>query len=120
MRTVAQLKEDKFLSLDDFVVLRKVGNGAFGMVLEVVKRDCGRHYAMKLQKKVLCQETFGDSWESVVSLEKQIMSTLDSPLLLHLAYAFQVINAIAIAVTISLALTHSSLPSYSPSLPPSL
>ena len=35
-------------SLDDFKVLRVLGEGGFGQVIEVVKRDCGVRYAMKV------------------------------------------------------------------------
>ena len=41
-------KEETDWSLNFFQVKRKLGEGGFGVVLEVVKRDCGKRYAMKV------------------------------------------------------------------------
>ena len=38
-------------SIEDFRVVRVMGEGGFGQVIDVVKRDCGCHYAMKVMQK---------------------------------------------------------------------
>ena len=35
-------------AMDHFKAVRVLGQGGFGQVLEVVKRDCGKRYAMKV------------------------------------------------------------------------
>jgi len=42
-------KENIVPTLDDFKVVRVLGEGGFGQVIDVVKRDCGVHYAMKVK-----------------------------------------------------------------------
>ena len=37
-------KEGHIPTLDDFKVIRVMGEGGFGQVIDVVKRDCGVHY----------------------------------------------------------------------------
>ena len=49
-------KEGHIPKLDDFKVIRVMGEGGFGQVIDVVKRDCGVHYAMKVMHK----EIWGD------------------------------------------------------------
>ena len=44
-------KEGHIPKLDDFKVIRVMGEGGFGQVIDVVKRDCGVHYAMKVMQK---------------------------------------------------------------------
>lgn len=43
-------KEGIVAGLPDFRLIRVLGQGGFGQVLEVVKRDCGKRYAMKVRK----------------------------------------------------------------------
>ena len=44
-------KERTPLHMHNFKAVRKLGSGGFGQVIEVVKRDCGKHYAMKVLPK---------------------------------------------------------------------
>merc|ERR1711957_209090 len=44
-------KEGNIPTLDDFKVIRVMGEGGFGQVIDVGKRDCGVHYAMKVMQK---------------------------------------------------------------------
>ena len=60
-------KELTFLSVGHFKVQRLLGEGGFGQVLEVVKRDCGKRYAMKVMAKDKVMATLGeDNWEELV------------------------------------------------------
>merc|ERR550514_2118049 len=54
-------KEGIVPGLPDFKLQRVLGQGGFGQVLEVVKRDCGKHYAMKIMKKRELISAFQDS-----------------------------------------------------------
>jgi len=82
-------KELQPVTVDYFKVVRMLGKGAFGQVLEVIKRDCGKRYAMKVMEKKQVASVFGDSWESLVLVEKNLQASLHHPLLINLAYAFQ-------------------------------
>uniref|UniRef100_A0A7S2C4X5 cGMP-dependent protein kinase n=1 Tax=Haptolina brevifila TaxID=156173 RepID=A0A7S2C4X5_9EUKA len=82
-------KEGTVPGLPDFRLLRVLGEGGFGQVLEVVKRDSGKHYAMKMMKKDLMRKCFASSWRSKIWLEKDLMSSLNHPFMVNLAYAFQ-------------------------------
>jgi len=82
-------KELTPVTVEHFKVVRMLGEGAFGRVLEVVKRDCGRSYAMKVMKKDAMIDVFGSEWEQLTLNEQKLMSSLHHPLLINLAYAFQ-------------------------------
>jgi len=58
-------------------------------VLEVVKRDCGKRYAMKVMHKEMMRRCLGSSWRKKIWLEKDLMASLSHPLLVNLHYSFQ-------------------------------
>ena len=98
---VLALKSKEFIvpTVDFFKVTRMLGEGAFGQVLEVVKRDCGQKYAMKVQDKALLVERLGeDNWERCALDELRIMRALHHPLLVNLAYAFQTIEHLVLVM----------------------
>ena len=77
-------------SLAHLQVQRKLGEGGFGQVVEVCKRDSRTPYAMKVISKAKVSEIFGDGlWEVIVMMEREILGRLHHPLLINLAYAFQ-------------------------------
>ena len=83
-------KEGIVPGLPDFRLQRVLGQGGFGQVLEVVKRDCGKHYAMKVMHKEMMRRCLGSSWRKKIALEKDLMASLNHPFLVNLAYSFQV------------------------------
>ena len=83
-------KEGVVPGLPDFRLIRVLGQGGFGQVLEVVKRDCGKHYAMKVMHKEMMRRCLGSSWRKKIALEKDLMASLNHPFLVNLAYSFQV------------------------------
>ena len=96
-----KLKEEQALTVDHFKVLRLLGTGAFGQVVEVVKRDCGKHYAMKVMEKRRVVETFGeDQWDSLALVERNLLASLHHPLLINLAYAFQNISYLVLVLDV--------------------
>ena len=82
-------KEGQVAGLPDFRLIRVLGEGGFGQVLEVVKRDCGKHYAMKVMHKDLMRKVFASTWRHKIWLEKDLMASLHHPFLVNLSYAFQ-------------------------------
>jgi len=82
-------KEGIVPGLPDFKLIRVLGQGGFGQVLEVVKRDCGKHYAMKVMHKEMMRRCLGSSWRKKIHLEKDLMACLQHPFLVNLSYAFQ-------------------------------
>lgn len=83
-------KETHVPAMEDFKAMRVLGQGGFGQVLEVVKRDSGKHYAMKVMRKATVQDAYAqEEWKEVVLLEKGLQAALHHALLVNLAYAFQ-------------------------------
>ena len=82
-------KEGIVPGLADFRLQRVLGQGGFGQVLEVVKRDCGKRYAMKVMHKEMMRRCLGSSWRKKIWLEKDLMACLSHPFLVNLSYAFQ-------------------------------
>jgi len=94
-----RLKEKEHVTMDYFKIVRMLGEGAFGQVLEVVKRDCGKRYAMKVMEKQKMYDTYGsDTYEETVVLEKNLMAQLYHPLFINLAYSFQNINYLVLVM----------------------
>jgi serine/threonine protein kinase len=84
------LKQRVVPAMDWFKATRVLGEGGFGQVLEVVKRDCGKIYAMKVMKKTQLRETFdAANWKKVAVVEQQLAAKLHHPLIVNLAYSFQ-------------------------------
>jgi beta-adrenergic-receptor kinase len=82
-------KEGHIPKLDDFKVIRVMGEGGFGQVIDVVKRDCGVHYAMKVMQKEAMKQNLGSSWRKKIAMEQQLMAALEHPFMVNLKYAFQ-------------------------------
>jgi serine/threonine protein kinase len=83
-------KESLFVDLEYFQVGEILGQGSFGLVFEMTKRDCGKRYASKVMGKPVLAERFGDGWwEVIVQTERNILAALNHPLLINLAYTFQ-------------------------------
>lgn len=82
-------KEKIVPKLSDFRVVRVLGEGGFGQVIDVMKRDCGIHYAMKVMNKDAMKKNLGSTWRKKIATEQSIMATLHHPFLVNLQYAFQ-------------------------------
>ena len=74
------------LSPDDFEILKLVGQGAFGKVFQVKKRDSGNIYAMKVMKKDRILEK--DQVE-YTRAERDILTAVTHPFIVNLRYSFQ-------------------------------
>lgn len=80
----------KKISLNDFLVERVIGRGAFGKVLLVTKESSSRldskYYAMKTIKK---KDIVKHQLEENIVLEKYILSKQKHPFIVDLKFAFQ-------------------------------
>jgi len=79
-------KKIKKVKLEDFKVLKVLGRGSFGKVCLVEYLPTHETYAMKSLKKDLLLEQ--DQIENTL-LEKEILQTIDYPLLCNLIFCFQ-------------------------------
>jgi len=70
----------------DFVLLRVIGRGAFGKVLQVAHRGSGRVYALKVYSKRFLAQS--GQLEYTVT-ERTVMTRLTHPYIVALRYAFQ-------------------------------
>lgn len=95
-------KERMVPDIDYFRVVRMLGKGAFGNVLEVCKRDSECTYAMKVQDKSRLERAFGDTWDELALVERTLMASLHHPLLVNLAYAFQTAEHLALVMDVCL------------------
>jgi len=75
-----QLKEE-----DDFVLLRVIGRGGFGLVNACKRNTTGKLYAMKqMSKKRIKLKRSVD----LVKIERDVLTQLHSPFVVNLVYAF--------------------------------
>ncbi|KAL6071210.1 RPS6 protein kinase [Balamuthia mandrillaris] len=78
--------EQKRISVDDFEILKCIGEGSYGKVFQVRKKDTGMIYAMKvLKKQRLLQE--GEVEHTLT--EQKILKDNVHPFLVNLKFCFQ-------------------------------
>jgi len=74
------------VTADDFQLLKVIGKGSFGKVMQVKKKDTGKVYAMKvLQKEAIINRNQVIHTRS----EKSILQQVQHPFIVGLHYAFQ-------------------------------
>lgn len=83
---LAESERKTKVCLDDFVLLKTVGKGSFGKVIQVRKKDSGRIYAMKVLKKD--QVIKRKQYEHTMA-ERRILEEIDHPFIVSLRFAFQ-------------------------------
>ena len=86
----------KDLGIEDFTLLKKVGQGAFAAVWMAKKRRDGALVAVKIQEKA--HITRARRVEAVVA-ERDILATLQHPFIVRLLYAFQNYENIYLVLT---------------------
>lgn len=76
------------VGLDDFEVMKLVGQGAFGKVFQVKKRGTSEIYAMKVMRKDKIVEK---NHAEYMKAERDILTKIDHPFIVQLRYSFQVL-----------------------------
>lgn len=74
------------VSLEDFDLLKVLGRGSFGKVMQVKKKSNGGIYAMKILKK---RAIIARNQVEHTRAERKILQALQHPFLMTLRYAFQ-------------------------------
>lgn len=75
------------VGLEDFEVLKVVGQGAFAKVYQVKKRGTSEIYAMKVMRKDKIMEK---NHAEYMKAERDILTKIDHPFVVQLRYSFQV------------------------------
>uniref|UniRef100_A0A1D1YK16 non-specific serine/threonine protein kinase n=1 Tax=Anthurium amnicola TaxID=1678845 RepID=A0A1D1YK16_9ARAE len=74
------------VGLEDFEVLKVVGQGAFGKVFQVRKKGTSEIYAMKVMRKDKIMEK---NHAEYMKAERDILTKIDHPFIVQLRYSFQ-------------------------------
>ena len=78
--------DSKAIGIDDFDLLKVIGKGSFGKVMQVRKKDSGRIYAMKIIRKANIIER--DEVEHTLA-ERNVLAKIDNPFVVSLKFSFQ-------------------------------
>jgi ribosomal protein S6 kinase beta len=81
------MTEDEGIGLDDLEILKLVGQGAFGKVFQVRKKNTSEIYAMKVMRKDRILEK---NHSEYMKAEREILTKVDHPFIVQLRYSFQV------------------------------
>eukprot|EP00743_Colponemidia_sp_Colp-15_P001960 GILK01002132.1.p1 GENE.GILK01002132.1~~GILK01002132.1.p1 ORF type:complete len:390 (-),score=57.20 GILK01002132.1:348-1448(-) len=84
-KVVAQSEKQR-VSVNDFELLKVVGKGSFGKVMQVRKKDSGKIYAMKVLRK---DAVFARKQVEHTRTERRILEMIDHPYIVSLRFAFQ-------------------------------
>jgi len=79
-------KENEGVGIDDFEVLKLVGQGAFGKVYQVRKKGTAEIYAMKVMRK---DKVVEKNHAEYMKAERDILTKVDHPFVVQLRYSFQ-------------------------------
>eukprot|EP00456_Euglypha_rotunda_P056226 TRINITY_DN4612_c0_g1_i13.p1 TRINITY_DN4612_c0_g1~~TRINITY_DN4612_c0_g1_i13.p1 ORF type:complete len:352 (-),score=53.39 TRINITY_DN4612_c0_g1_i13:106-1161(-) len=74
------------MTVDDFELLKVVGKGSFGKVMQVRKKDTGKIFAMKILKK---EQLVARKQVAHTQTERKVLEDIDHPFIVSLRYAFQ-------------------------------
>ncbi|GAB4856225.1 Serine/threonine-protein kinase AtPK2/AtPK19 [Ancistrocladus abbreviatus] len=74
------------VGLEEFEVMKVVGQGAFGKVFQVKKKGTSEIFAMKVMRKDNIME---HNHAEYMKAERDILTKIDHPFIVHLRYSFQ-------------------------------
>ena len=75
------------VNLEDFALLKVIGKGSFGKVLQVRKKDTGMVYAMKVLR---IENIIKRNQVEHTRTERQVLGYVRHPFIVGLNYAFRV------------------------------
>lgn len=78
--------ENKHLTIDDFDLLKVIGKGSFGKVMQVRKKDSGKVYALKAIRK---SHIVSRSEVTHTLAERTVLARVDNPFIVPLKFSFQ-------------------------------
>ncbi|RWR73496.1 serine/threonine-protein kinase AtPK2/AtPK19 [Cinnamomum micranthum f. kanehirae] len=81
-----QFVKSQSVGLDDFEIMKVVGQGAFGKVFQVRKKGTTEIYAMKVMRKDKIMEK---NHAEYMKAERDILTKIDHPFIVQLRYSFQ-------------------------------
>ncbi|XP_077232820.1 serine/threonine-protein kinase AtPK2/AtPK19-like [Tasmannia lanceolata] len=81
-----ELVKKQGVGLEDFEVMKLVGQGAFGKVFQVRKKGTSEIYAMKVMRKDKIMEK---NHSEYMKAERDILTKIDHPFIVQLRYSFQ-------------------------------
>merc|ERR1712137_177261 len=79
-------KNNKAVNVDDFELLKVIGKGSFGKVMQVQKKDDGQIYAMRVLRK---EAIIARKQVDHTLAEKAILQKVSHPFIVNLHFAFQ-------------------------------
>lgn len=74
------------LKIEDFELLKVVGKGSFGKVMQVMKKDTGRIYALKTLRKA---HIISRSEVAHTLAERSVLAQINNPFIVPLKFSFQ-------------------------------
>ncbi len=83
---VAHFFQGRSLSVDSFELLKVIGKGSFGKVMQVRKRDTGRIYALKTIRKAHIA-TRNEITHTLA--ERLVLGRVNCPFIVPLKFSFQ-------------------------------
>lgn len=83
------LMKSQGVGIEDFEILKVVGQGAFAKVYQVRKKGTSEIYAMKVMRKDKIMEK---NHTEYMKAERDIWTKLEHPFVVQLRYSFQVLN----------------------------
>ncbi|KAJ5502443.1 hypothetical protein N7463_005317 [Penicillium fimorum] len=78
--------KQRSLKLEDFDLLKVVGKGSFGKVMQVMKKDTGRIYALKTIRKA---HIISRSEVTHTLAERSVLAQINNPFIVPLKFSFQ-------------------------------
>ena len=82
----SELEKKEKIDINSFIIHSQIGEGSFGEVYLVEKKNTNNFYALKVLKKT---KVFEDNLERYVMTERNVLCGIKHPFIVKLRYAFQ-------------------------------
>ena len=95
------------LTIDSFELLKVIGKGSFGKVMQVRKKDTQRIYAMKTIRKANIASRPGEITH--ILAERTVLALVNNPFIVPLKFSFQTPDKLYLVMSFGEFLTPSSI-----------